>query len=341
MKRVVFRLGAGILMLAAVDCCRFPPGPTIPTPAQSAAIQDGLDEIAANNNVMTVLGTLYDGGILGVRFPTNIFCGIYENMLVHYFSLYGYTATLQEVAGVNPYYQSDPLIMNNIIAVLPGTEPSLGPVLVSAHWDAYPGSPGIDDNASGCVGVLEIARAVSARGLQFRRTIIFILFALEEENCAGSYFFVRQADRRPYAVFNMDMIGFTSAREGPVPLGGAIGFPEKGDFIGVFAPDFSSRIGMTFVYAASTFVPSLRYYFGLCDANMSGNPHLSLLLRGDQLPFWERGVPGLLITDTADLREGAVYHSENDTIDNIDTGFMLDVIKAVFAAVCIEADIIP
>ena len=54
------------------------------------------------------------------------------------------------------------------------------------------------------------------------------------------------------------------------------------------------------------------------------------LLRSDHAPFWLRGYPAIMITDTADFRT-PYYHSPADTIDKLDFEFMKKVCAATVA----------
>lgn len=104
-----------------------------------------------------------------------------------------------------------------------------GIVLVSAHLDStavgktpyYPAThpaPGADDDASGIAGVLCAARALLALDAAWggpRREIRFLLWNDEERGRWGSRAYAREeaALGAPIvAVFQMDMIGFTSSR---------------------------------------------------------------------------------------------------------------------------------
>lgn len=91
-------------------------------------------------------------------------------------------------------------------------------VIVGAHYDhlgigtAVDGDSiynGADDNASGVVAVLQLARAFSAQRKQPERTILFALWDGEEEGLLGSFHFaVNFADSsRIKAYVNFDMIG--------------------------------------------------------------------------------------------------------------------------------------
>jgi Zn-dependent M28 family amino/carboxypeptidase len=88
----------------------------------------------------------------------------------------------------------------NAIAILPGTSPSSGAVLLSAHLDHLGIGPpnaagdtiynGADDDASGTTAVLALAHAL-ASGPRPRRTIVFALFGSEELGGLGSAGFLK------------------------------------------------------------------------------------------------------------------------------------------------------
>ncbi len=99
--------------------------------------------------------------------------------------------------------------VQNVIAYKIGTELPHHQIIVGAHRDSYPEeSPGADDNGSGTVAVLEMARVL--KDIDMRMTIIFALFDAEEQGMYGSQYY---ADRAHYAgdsiifMLNMDMIG--------------------------------------------------------------------------------------------------------------------------------------
>ena len=73
---------------------------------------------------------------------------------------------------------------------------------------------GADDNGSGTVGVVDLARAFARNPARPRRTPLFAVFAAEERGLLGSYYYV-QHPLRPLdttrAVINFDMIGRNEA----------------------------------------------------------------------------------------------------------------------------------
>jgi hypothetical protein len=105
----------------------------------------------------------------------------------------------------------------NLFGVLTGSEAGAGVIVVGAHYDsrtddlsdsnAY--APGADDNGSGVAAVLELARIMSQ--YQPRATVVFALFAGEEEGNWGSSAFVENyiiANKVDLQVMiNLDTIG--------------------------------------------------------------------------------------------------------------------------------------
>jgi len=80
--------------------------------------------------------------------------------------------------------------------------------IVGAHYDSVPGSPGANDNASGTVTVLELARELANSPLSER--IWFMFFDGEEDGLWGSRRFVEQnleLVRGLKAMLNLDMVG--------------------------------------------------------------------------------------------------------------------------------------
>lgn len=96
--------------------------------------------------------------------------------------------------------QRIPLASDNIIAVLPGSDPDLAHehVVLSAHLDGYGiGTPirgdaiynGALDNASGVASLIEIARTLKARRDRPRRSILFAIVTAEEKGLLGARYF--------------------------------------------------------------------------------------------------------------------------------------------------------
>ncbi|HXQ72122.1 MAG TPA: M20/M25/M40 family metallo-hydrolase, partial [Pyrinomonadaceae bacterium] len=117
----------------------------------------------------------------------------------------------------------------NAIGVLRGTDPSGEAIMLSAHLDhlgvndALTGDKifnGADDDASGSVAVMEMARVLAA-GRKPRRTIYFICFGSEERGGYGARYFIAKTPvplEKIVADFNFEMLGRPDAKVAPGTL---------------------------------------------------------------------------------------------------------------------------
>jgi hypothetical protein len=96
----------------------------------------------------------------------------------------------------------------NVVATKVGSRYPGQHIVIGAHHDAVRDSPGADDNGSGTVGVLEIARVL--QGIDTEMTFVFVTFDSEESGLRGAHHYADDAtDRGDSIVYmlNMDMIG--------------------------------------------------------------------------------------------------------------------------------------
>jgi Iap family predicted aminopeptidase len=104
----------------------------------------------------------------------------------------------------------------DVIAKRGGGNPQ---ALVGAHYDSVPGAPGANDNASGSVTVLELARDLAKSPISGRTW--FVWFDGEEDGLWGSRKFVEaypELVRGLRAMLNLDMVGINVL--GRLGLGG-------------------------------------------------------------------------------------------------------------------------
>jgi hypothetical protein len=126
--------------------------------------------------------------------------------------------TLQNVAGCTP--TPAPITIDNPIGTKLGTSLADEWIVVGAHYDsrnsvrcdgvANP-QPGANDNASGCAGVIELARVFASVPTQ--RSVLFMCFSGEEQGLVGSRRYVESLTAsgditRVKHMINLDMIGF-------------------------------------------------------------------------------------------------------------------------------------
>lgn len=110
----------------------------------------------------------------------------------------------------------------NVVAILPGR--SERRIYVSGHFDTVARrqeggfdwsrwdnpAPGANDDGSGTVLTMELARVLSQSGIDFDATLVFVAFAGEEEGLVGATLHAQRAVRDSLeieAVFNHDIIG--------------------------------------------------------------------------------------------------------------------------------------
>ncbi|MCR9233292.1 MAG: M20/M25/M40 family metallo-hydrolase [bacterium] len=114
--------------------------------------------------------------------------------------------------------------VKNVIGVLEGKGPHADEtIVIGAHYDHVgyggegslaPGSTdvhnGADDNASGTVALIELARKLAARKEPLPRRLVFIAFTGEERGLIGSAHYVKNPVfdlKNTVAMLNMDMVG--------------------------------------------------------------------------------------------------------------------------------------
>ncbi|HEY2961324.1 MAG TPA: M20/M25/M40 family metallo-hydrolase [Pyrinomonadaceae bacterium] len=125
--------------------------------------------------------------------------------------------------------QSEASATWNAVGVLRGSDASGEAIMLSAHLDhlgvneSLTGDKifnGADDDASGCVAVMELARVLAA-GPKPRRTIYFVCFGSEERGGYGSRYFISNSPvplEKIVADFNFEMLGRPDAKVPPGKL---------------------------------------------------------------------------------------------------------------------------
>jgi Zn-dependent M28 family amino/carboxypeptidase len=208
---------------------------------------------------------------------------------------------------------------------------------VGAHYDSC-FNPGADDNASGVAGVLWLAKAL--KNADIKSNILFVAFTNEEPPLfktekMGSRVFVKDAHARGVKVTRavvLEMIGFYSDQmfsQRYLPLMGPF-YPSRGDFIAIVG-NFRSRTLASDVNHA--FVLDKRITSATI-LSPGGVPGISF---SDHASFWEAGIPAVMITDTAYLRNGH-YHQQGDTVDTLDYLKMAAVVEGVKDAILLWSE---
>lgn len=223
----------------------------------------------------------------------------------------------------------------NLIATT-ACPPGIPTLLIGAHLDTVPGTPGADDNASGVAAMLEAARVIAANDPH--APVTFAGFAMEEVGMLGSTHHVQVLKRQRTALIGMvslEMVGFTESQGlQTYPTLLKPFYPPAGNFIGLVA-NWRSKRFLSVVERAMRAVEGLPVETVLAPMNGRMIPESRL---SDHAPFWDAGYPAVLVTDTAFLRNPH-YHQPSDTVSTLDLEFLAKVCRGIVTLVtAVERD---
>jgi Zn-dependent M28 family amino/carboxypeptidase len=189
-------------------------------------------------------------------------------------------------------------------------------VVVGAHYDSVPGSPGADDNASAVAALIELAGMLAAENLPVR----FVAFVNEEEPYfmgpdMGSWVSARRSRERGEpvrAMLSLEMLGYY--RDEPrsqryPPLLGLL-YPDRGDFI-AFVGDLGAR---SLVRSA---IRAFRKNARFPSQGVAAPAFVPGVTRSDHWSFRDQGFAAIMVTDTA-YNRNPHYHRASDTPATLD-----------------------
>jgi len=116
----------------------------------------------------------------------------------------------------------------NVVGSITSTHKTKDEIIISAHYDSYPGSVGADDNASGVGALIELSKYFLQQREYLTTNIKFVAFGGEEKGCLGSRAYVNEHKddiANCKLLFNMDQIGAENIFVGT--MGGVQGIPDK------------------------------------------------------------------------------------------------------------------
>jgi|688.fasta_scaffold113953_4 Zn-dependent M28 family amino/carboxypeptidase len=217
----------------------------------------------------------------------------------------------------------------NLILPLPGRQPELPPLLVGAHYDGPPQSPGADDNATGVAVLLEMARRWRAEPP--RRPVWLVAFDQEEQGPDGSRLGSRAlaaqlgaSGQTLHLMLSLEMLGFTSPHQRYPMAAMRWLYGSRGDFIALVANGRSLPVLPGLARRLGRHVPTK-----VLPVPLRGRP-IPETRRSDHSPFWDQGYNAVMVTDTAFLRNPH-YHRPSDTIATLDMPFLSAVCEGLIA----------
>jgi hypothetical protein len=237
-------------------------------------------------------------------------------------------------------------VTNNVVGLLEGSDPTLKAetILISGHHDhdgmaecpdpahppvEVPADPhpcpqiwhGADDNGSGTVGVVALARAFALNPARPKRSILFVVFASEERGLLGSYWMAAHPVRplaTTRAQINFDMIGRDEKAS-----------PQTDGLIEIPA-DTSNRlnlIGAPYSPDYDRTVKEANKAVGLVlDDRFDHDAVLNVFFRSDQFPFVLKGIPAFWWFTGFHPD----YHHTTDTVEKIDFVKMEKILKLAY-----------
>ena len=209
----------------------------------------------------------------------------------------------------------------NVVGIIPGADSVLAreAVVVGAHFDHVGVGPavegdsiynGADDDGSGTVAVLEIARELVRRPPA--RTVVVLLSTAEESGILGTRWYLEHPVvplDRTVADLQIEMIARPDSLAGGPGRAWLTGYER-------------TTMGDQLAAAGSPIVPDPR-------------PDQNFFFRSDNVPFALAGIPAHTLSS---YNLHADYHTPDDEVDRVDYAHMAAVVDAAVAAVRLLAD---
>ncbi len=216
------------------------------------------------------------------------------------------------------HYNAKGVDCRNLEGVFPDFSADHPHLMIGAHYDSAPGTPGADDNASAVAVLLWLVERFA--GHAERHRLRFVAFTNEEPphfrtGTMGSRVFARSCVEngdRIAAMICLESLGVFFDEPGtqvlPVKIPAQLlppGLdPTVGNFVAIVGNSQSMEIARAFA----------RHF----DGRVPGLPiDLPQMEVSDHLSFWDVGIPAIMLTDTAPFRN-LHYHLPTDTAEKLD-----------------------
>ncbi|MCG8697954.1 MAG: M20/M25/M40 family metallo-hydrolase, partial [Bacteroidales bacterium] len=202
---------------------------------------------------------------------------------------------------------------DNVIGEKKGTKYPKEIVLLTAHIDTRPitdYSPGANDNGTGVVTLLSVARAI--KNMSFERTIRIVFFDMEETAMVGSSMYVfdfeNQLKKNVVRAMNVDMIGWDGNGDNVLHVHTRKGNPRE------------TKFGNEFKQVVDN--------YGL-------NNELDVIIKNigrdasDHRFFWKKNIPMVALQEDRIDERYPHTHKQTDTWDKLDMEYFTAAVKAV------------
>jgi len=221
---------------------------------------------------------------------------------------------LPNVVVTTPSFSVSGTTAYNVMAKLDGALGTHDWYVVGGHYDSTSenplvAAPGAEDNASGCAGVLEMARIFTS--FQPRATVLFICYSGEEQGLYGSEAHVAALSAsgdldKVQAMLDMDMIGYTADTDLDCLLE---------------TDPFAQSLLDPYVDAANEYT-QLRIVTSL------------FAWGSDHVPYLDAGIPALLTIEN-DWSAYPDYHRTTDLPANLTIAMAVEILKMNVGALAV------
>ena len=246
-----------------------------------------------------------------------------------------------------------PVELRNVVAILPGR--SSRRIYITAHYDTVnigpqaqigantrpPGAaapdaqlnpaqdynvaaPGADDNGSGTALTMELARVMAASGIEFDATLVFALWAGEEQGLFGSRAHalrLREANVDVEADFNNDIVGNSHGGDGMVDAASVRVYAQGPE------DSLARSLARYIETAAALYVPSHKIRLMAREDRFS---------RGsDHAAFLQQGFPAVVFRESKE--NFSRQHGSGDTPDGVDVAYLAQNARVNIAAAALLA----
>lgn len=169
--------------------------------------------------------------------------------------------------------------------------------------------PGADDDGTGSVTTLEVARIILSSGMQFKNPIYFMWYAAEEEGLVGSGYVVREFKRQNIpvlAVIHFDMTGYAYKNDPTIWI--------MDDYVNKDLSSFLSTLIKTYV----------KQPVGHSKCGYACSDHAT---------WTKSGYPAVIAFETSMQTMNPYIHSSKDTMEKLSLNHMHDFAKLGLAFV--------
>jgi hypothetical protein len=223
----------------------------------------------------------------------------------------------------------------NIVAVVPGTEPGAGFLVVGAHYDSIvipdftissAFAPGANDNGTGVAAILEMARIAALH--PHRSSIMFVAFSAEEVGRKGSIAFANWLVSKNvdvFAMINIDTIGNQDDGHGGINASELRVFSNKPN------DTIDRQLARTAEFLGFTQGSGLDLGMKLAVQDAIDREDRY----GDHFSFTEKGIPSIRFINAV---EEKINGDPTDTIEYIEPSYFRRAVQSILLVVAALAD---